>query len=291
MVRSINPRDIAGKAVIKGWSVLNFVQNFVGVLSLVGALTISIMGTQRYTQLKNDIKSAVTPTVTHAEMQFKQGKISQTDLDNIKTKAENKNIHYGRDILDSVKQFNYSGVWDNLGKLYYNIIDPSQALQNVDDIKTSYEQTLIDRDKQFSDIETALDKMVSTSCSKDSVQEYLDALNVVKNLKLSIQEYENKAGKIEIKCIEDASFSDLSNKVLKLIKDMKSNHNSNEIAHEVGCLFGGDVTKVEDIYNKAPNLTPGEKQEMQNYLVFKTKELSEIVSKELGDLVKLDGYL
>ena len=276
----------------KGVSAAEWIKNKVEWAFIIGAIVVSIIGTQRYTQLKNDIKSALTHTVTNAELQFKQGRISRGDLDSIKTEAERNDIHYWRDIFYLIGQLNYSGIRGNMGKLYHNFVDPDQALQSIGDFKRSYEQILNGRNEQFSAIETALKRMDDANCSKERVQDYQNALLPLKDLGFPVEEYMLNAEKIELKCYERASFSDLSDKVLKLISEMKSNnYNSNEIANEVGYLFGNQVAEIQKIYKNAPVFTPAEKQEMQESLVSKTEELSERVSKELGYIVQLEGYL
>ena len=301
MVRSINAKDIAGKAVKTGKSLgLSLIKDTlvgIGLLVLLSG-TGAVCGKnyyQKYNDKTNelqDIISTATYKFTQAREQELIGKKQENDL---KSTLQTNEVHYGRDAFNSALKLDYIGFWNNLKQEYEAIINPDKIEQIKEKAKadgSGLDQMVSENNQKKSAVETALDGMVSTSCSEDSLQEYLNALNTVKNLELPTQVYEEKFGKIEIKCAETNYFNDLSTRVLRLIETMKSKKfDSNAIVNEVGYLFGDEVTKVEDIYKNALNLTTGEKQEMQNYLASRTEELSEIVSKELGDTVELKGYL
>lgn len=247
-------------------------------ISILGVIFISIIGPQRYNHIRNEINSVAITIRSEAEAKFQQGKISKKDLEKIKSTAENNDIqHYLKDGYDSIRNYNFSGALTALSDFGHTLIHPEKVGDRVNAIKDDYIQTLDERNKQLSDINTALNSLDGTNCSDSSLQHYKSALEALTALELPTKDYEAQFDRINTKCEEIEYFDNLSEKMIQLVPTLKEKgFDTNGIANHLGMYFASHVRPVEEMKD----------------IESRTRNLDERLSKELGGYgLGLPNYL
>ncbi|MBU0929521.1 MAG: hypothetical protein KJ623_00425 [Nanoarchaeota archaeon] len=248
---------------------------FITTLTFGGLL----MGTNNiytnYTDALNSYENAINETIRNAVLDNENGKISKKDLANLQKKKESNQIDYRDQIIKGIFNLNYRNIKGGIKGLYDVSKHPDIVISKADSLNKEYNNAIERNAKKRSNLEKSLDEVDKNNCKEDSLVDYRIALNEFKGTNLSVDEYKQRFSKLQIRCDEINYFTDLSDKILSMVQDMKTkNYNPNQTAIAVGIHFSDHFKETEET----------DLRQM-------TKELSKKVSKELDYQVSFESYL